>query len=96
MITQIAPLLAMWLLLAVLCRLQVCVHTSAIVIVQECGSNHVVSLWGRTDHGFGACPEMVDNKQSFAVTRLQIQMDTYPTWYEFTRLGKGSPTCRSH
>lgn len=49
-------------------------------LLQEAGSNHAVSLYGRTDSGFAAAPDMLERGLLFAATRIQIQINEYPTW----------------
>lgn len=49
-------------------------------LLQEVASNHAVALWGRTEAGFATDPIMVEKGLIFAATRIQIQMDAYPTW----------------
>lgn len=49
-------------------------------LMQEIASNHAVAMWGRTDEGFATDPEMAKQGLIFVMTRMQIQMDTYPKW----------------
>ena len=49
-------------------------------LLQEVASNHAVALWGRTEAGFATDPIMVEKGLIFAATRIQIQMDAYPSW----------------
>lgn len=49
-------------------------------LLQEVASNHVVSMWGRSDEGFATDPEMAKEGLIFVMTRMQIQMDSYPAW----------------
>jgi fatty acyl-ACP thioesterase A len=49
-------------------------------LLQEVASNHAVSMWGRTQAGFATDPALADQGLIFVMTRLQIQMDSYPRW----------------
>ena len=45
---------------------------------QEIAANHAVALWGRSDQGFANLPSL--KEFVFVMTRLQVQMDSYPKW----------------
>lgn len=49
-------------------------------LLQEIASNHAVAMWGRSQEGFATDPTLVDAGLIFVMTRLQIQMDSYPRW----------------
>lgn len=51
------------------------------MLLQEVAGNHAVALWGRTDAGYATDPLMVERHLIFAVTRMQIRMDSYPKWW---------------
>lgn len=46
--------------------------------LQEIAANHAVALWGRSDQGFANLPSL--KEFVFVMTRLQVQMDSYPKW----------------
>lgn len=48
--------------------------------LQEVAGNHGVALWGRGKEGYATDPFMVELNLIFAATRIQIQMDRYPSW----------------
>ena len=54
-------------------------------LLQEVASNHAVAMWGRTEEGFATDPEMAKKGLIFVMTRMQIQMDYYPTWGEVVK-----------
>lgn len=54
-------------------------------LLQEVASNHVVSMWGRSDEGFASDPEMAKDGLIFVMTRMQIQIDEYPKWGDVVR-----------
>lgn len=54
-------------------------------LLQEAASNHVVSMWGRSDEGFATDPEMAKENLIFVMTRMQVQMDSYPKWGDLVR-----------
>lgn len=47
-------------------------------LLQEAASNHAVAMWGRATEGFASDPAM--KGLIFVMTRMQIQMETYPRW----------------
>lgn len=49
-------------------------------LLQEASSNHGVCLYGRAERGIASSPEMEAKKLVYAQTRLQVQIDEYPTW----------------
>ncbi|GMH43470.1 hypothetical protein BSKO_11392 [Bryopsis sp. KO-2023] len=49
-------------------------------LLQENASNHAICMWGKTEEGFAAEPSMVEKGLILVMTRLQIQVDKYPTW----------------
>ncbi len=55
-------------------------------LLQEVASNHVVSMWGRSDEGFATDPEMAKEGLIFVMTRMQIQMDSYPAWGDIVHI----------
>ena len=54
-------------------------------LLQEAASNHVVCMWGRSDEGFATDPEMAKENLIFVMTRMQVQMDSYPKWGDSVR-----------
>ena len=54
-------------------------------LLQEVASNHVVSMWGRSEEGFATDPEMAKDNLIFVMTRMQVQMDSYPKWGDLVR-----------
>lgn len=48
--------------------------------LQECASNHIVTLRGRSEQYFAADPELAKLDLIFVLTRMQIRMDKYPQW----------------
>ncbi len=55
-------------------------------LLQEVGSNHAVWVCGRSDKGFAIDPEMAEEGLIFVMTRMQIQMDSYPSWGEIVQI----------
>ena len=58
-------------------------HASIVTIanlLQEVAGNHAVAMWGRSNEGFAADPELAELGLIFVMTRMQIQMDHYPRW----------------
>ncbi|BDA48332.1 Palmitoyl-acyl carrier protein thioesterase, chloroplastic [Coccomyxa sp. Obi] len=55
-------------------------------LLQEVAGNHAVALWGRTDAGYATDPLMVERHLIFAVTRMQIRMDSYPKWGDLVQI----------
>lgn len=49
-------------------------------LVQECASNHIVALRGRSEQYFAADPELAKLDLIFVLTRMQIRMERYPRW----------------
>ena len=61
-------------------------------ILQETAGNHAVAMWGRSTEGFASDPAM--RGLIFVMTRMQIQMETYPRWCVYVWCGgrAGCPT----
>lgn len=58
-------------------------HASIVTIanlLQEVAGNHAVAMWGRSNEGFAADPELAELGLIFVMTRMQVQMDRYPRW----------------
>jgi len=50
-----------------------------LVVVQEAACNHAAAL-GFTQDGFACTPIMHQQSLVWVVTRMHIEMDSYPTW----------------
>jgi acyl-CoA thioesterase FadM len=48
--------------------------------MQECASNHIVSLRGRSEQFYAADPELAKLDLIFVLTRMQIRMTRFPHW----------------
>lgn len=51
--------------------------------LQETALNHVRSA-GLLGDGFGATPEMTKRNLIWVVSKIQVIVDHYPSWYSFT------------
>lgn len=49
-------------------------------LLQEVASNHAVAMWGRSAEGFATDPALAEEGLIFVMTRMQVQMDSYPRW----------------
>lgn len=50
-------------------------------LLQECATNHAVSLWGKSEElGFAVAPVMAENNLILVMTRQQLQFERYPKW----------------
>ena len=55
-------------------------------LLQEVAGNHAVGMWGRSNEGFAADPELSGLGLIFVMTRMQVQMDHYPRWGDMVQI----------